>query len=153
MGRRWRSELFQYAIAVGSVGLALLLTLTPGPRWVGREALFFAAVMISAYRGGLGPGMVATGLAAACSAYFFRDDPNSPVVEGDDVIRALVFIAVAVLISSLHERSRRSEQNWRRAEQEAVAANRAKDRFLAIVSHELRNPLSPVLSLASMHEG
>jgi PAS domain S-box-containing protein len=39
----------------------------------------------------------------------------------------------------LHEREQR-------ARQEAEAANRAKDEFLAILGHELRNPLSPILT-------
>ena len=41
--------------------------------------------------------------------------------------------------SELHEREQR-------ARQEAEAANRAKDEFLAMLGHELRNPLSPILT-------
>ena len=37
----------------------------------------------------------------------------------------------------------------RQARQEAEAADRAKGRFLAVLSHELRNPLSPVLMAVS----
>ncbi|RKP54831.1 response regulator [Pararobbsia silviterrae] len=47
------------------------------------------------------------------------------------------------------ERLLASEQVARHAAEEA---NRAKDRFLAMLSHELRTPLSPVLATATMLE-
>jgi signal transduction histidine kinase len=150
-GLAGRKNAWRYGLAIASVLLALGIQHALGVHLVGTEPLFYAAVMISAYVGGLGPGLVATALAALCTAYFFLDPPGF-LIEGDDIVRCCVFIAVAVLISSLHSRSRRSEQDLRRAEQEAVAANHAKDRFLAVVSHELRNPLFPVLSLSSLHE-
>jgi PAS domain S-box-containing protein len=47
------------------------------------------------------------------------------------------------------ERARLHEAE-RRARLEAEAANRAKDDFLAILGHELRNPLAPVLNAAEV---
>src|SRR5438094_2156367 len=34
-----------------------------------------------------------------------------------------------------------------RLRQELISANAAKDQFLALLSHELRNPLSPVIAM------
>ncbi len=58
---------------------------------------------------------------------------------------------------ALRERAERAEaelavllERERQARQEAEAANRAKDLFLATVSHELRNPLSAMLGWSRM---
>ena len=56
----------------------------------------------------------------------------------------------AELRRSADERSRRIAAEAARAE--AEAANRAKDRFLAMLSHELRTPLSPVLHAVALME-
>jgi signal transduction histidine kinase len=151
MRRRRSSTALHYLLAIVSVLLALLLTRLLGPRLVGVDPLFFAAVMITAFAGGLAPGLVATGLAAACGAYFFFE-PGGRVFDVDDIVRTFFFIAVAFLISYMHARVRRSEGLMEIAKERAVEANRAKDRFLAVVSHELRNPLLPIKIVASLWE-
>jgi PAS domain S-box-containing protein len=45
-----------------------------------------------------------------------------------------------------------AEEELRRAKESAEAANRAKDQFLALLSHELRNPLAPVLTMVDLLE-
>ena len=47
------------------------------------------------------------------------------------------------------ERSQLLEQE-QSARQQAERANRAKDEFLANLSHELRNPLTPILAWSQM---
>ena len=47
---------------------------------------------------------------------------------------------------SLEARNRELREREQLARQEAEAANRAKDEFLAMLGHELRNPLSPILT-------
>jgi PAS domain S-box-containing protein len=46
-----------------------------------------------------------------------------------------------------------AEQQLAQAKQEADAANRAKDRFFAVLSHELRAPLHPALMIAASLAG
>src|SRR5688500_1650503 len=47
---------------------------------------------------------------------------------------------------ALEARNLELREREQRALQEAQAANRAKDEFLAMLGHELRNPLSPILT-------
>ncbi len=77
---------------------------------------------------------------------FFRVDGTSFPVEYwsypiiyDGIVRGAVTTFVDVT-----ERLR-TEEALREARDAAEAANRAKDRFMAVLSHELRTPLSPVV--------
>ena len=71
-----RSRAARYAAVVVAVGLAPLLQMLLVP-WFGGDPnlspfmVFFAAVMVAAWFGGLGPGLLSVGLSAALSWYFF----------------------------------------------------------------------------------
>src|SRR5438874_11195916 len=91
-GRCWRRDVLKYTVAIVSVLLALAIQQTLGTHWVGTEPLFYAAVIVSAYVGGLGPGLVATALAAFCTAYFFFEPAGSAtsrLIEGSYLVRGL----------------------------------------------------------------
>lgn len=73
-------------------------------------SLFFAAVILSAWTGGLGPGLTTTALAAYIAGTFYQLNPSgSPGFGLDDWLQAFVFVSVAVLISWLTARRRRAE--------------------------------------------
>src|SRR5437588_8538875 len=96
--------LLRYGIAVLSVAAATLLTrLLFGLGDSGISPQFFAAVLISAWFEGLGPGLVATFLSGIATGYFIMlPHTNSLALIRDDVLRVAVFSVVAVLASSLH---------------------------------------------------
>jgi PAS domain S-box-containing protein len=97
-----------YAAAILAVGIALACTLLALPL-AERSQLFLllAAVVLSAWYGGLGPGLLASALAAAGQTAF-AEPPYT-----DDAVRILLFLLVAVAISALAAGRRRAQDSLR----------------------------------------
>jgi signal transduction histidine kinase len=150
---RLRSATSRYATALLVVAVAAVCT-----HWLrnfgdrGISPLFFAAVLVSAWVGGLGPGLIATTLSGIATAYLLFPHNNSIGAAQDILLRVLVFIVVALLASSLNAAMGRAAEAMRKARDAAEDASAAKSRFLAMVSHELRTPLSSVLMVAEAME-
>src|SRR5688500_7400388 len=92
---------FASAATVVRPVLALFL-----PPWIQDSPfpLFLAAVMVSTWLGGLGPGILATIFGAIGGTYFFLSESlSSEVVTATGVVRLIVYTLVAVLISWLNE--------------------------------------------------
>jgi signal transduction histidine kinase len=104
-----------------------------------RHLLMLPGVMVAAWFGGFGPGALAVTLDAVALAVLFNGYPQRWTVHvGLDLVLFLVVgAAVAGLVNSL-----------RVARARADAAREARDQMLAIVVHDLRNPLN-VIRLAS----
>jgi signal transduction histidine kinase len=148
---RFREYLISLLAIALSAGLLIAL------QRIGYHGLspLMAAVVVSAWYGGLGPGVMSLVLSSVLAYYILpRHDAAGP--DQVDLLRTAVFSAVALFASALHfvtRQARAAAENARdsaeRSRIAAEAANAAKTRFLAMVSHELRNPLGPVLMAVS----
>lgn len=145
MMRVTRSTLPRYAVAVLTVTPALLLTLLLRP-WLEHSVflIFFPAVMVSAWYGGLWPGLAATLLSSLAIDYYLLPPPGTLTIGWEELPRMIVFVLMAVLISSLTETRRRSEEKLRSLTEELKRNNDLKSALLASVSHDLRTPLTSI---------
>lgn len=149
-------EKYLAALLATAAGAALVLAL----QRMGYNGLspLLGAVVVSAWYGGLGPGMLSLVLSSMIA---YRLLPRHTALGADnvDVLRTAVFAVVALFASALHfvtrrarELAERARDAAERARTVAEEANAAKSRFLAMVSHELRSPLSPVLMAVAVAE-
>src|SRR5580704_11721995 len=151
---RVQSVVVRYGLALVSAGAAMVLTrFLRGIGDSGISPLFFVAVLLSAWYGGLGPGLAASLLASLGAAYLLlKGHDVTYLAIRDHLMRLAIFAVVSVLASSQQDAMKRAAEASRRAKEAAEAASETKSRFLAMVSHELRTPLSPVLMIADLLE-
>jgi signal transduction histidine kinase len=144
-------RLLRYGAAVLAVVLATGLARLWRPVAPTSPSLFLAAVALSAWYGGLGPGLVASVLADSSLGQLVLPPAHSAFSGIEEAAQLGVFGLVAVLISCLCTARMQVERAQFQAlarEQAALAqaeaANRHKDQVLAFLGHELRSPLAAI---------
>ena len=120
------SRFVPYAIAVAASGAACAVAMTIDHPWVTLSPffLFYAAVALSSWYGGTGPGILATVIGALIVDYYILEPRNSlGIRNAQDVPRLVLFFSVGVLIASLNGALRRARNACRI---EADAARRSE---------------------------
>jgi PAS domain S-box-containing protein len=114
----WR----RYALAVAGVGVAAGVAWALRP-WMAPAVYppFFCAVLLAAWYGGLGPGLVASVLSAAVATSLFLPPHPGPGLAPQEGTRLLGFVVTSYLASALSERLHRAR---RAAEAHAAASAR-----------------------------
>ncbi|MDZ7990852.1 MAG: PAS domain S-box protein [Nostoc sp. EfeVER01] len=108
-----RSLLAPYAVALLAVGSVLLLTLLLQPLLKQMIfLLFFAAVAVSAWYGGMEAGLLATALSTLAVSYFFLEPVFSLLVASlDNILRLGLFVLVTTIINLLNSELRTAKQH------------------------------------------
>lgn len=113
-----RSQLLRYGVAVLSVVLATVPMLLLDPLLAMTKSpflLFFGAVMVSAWYGGFGPGLLATILSGLISTYLFLPPIYSFSLDLVTGLRLGLFLLEGVLFSVLAGTLRTAKQRIERA--------------------------------------
>lgn len=155
-----RLESYPYVLPFLLVGLSLLSHFIgpPGQSPLLPQMLFFSAVAVSAWIGGIGPGLVATGLSVFAIDVALVEPIGSTSVDSiTDLSRLIVFAAESVLICVLFHLLRKSNLQLEKSLEATEAtlgrveeANQLKRNFIANMSHEIRAPLSAVLGFSDL---
>ena len=133
------SPLLRYGVAALAVALVLLLRLLLAPLITPQSPflLLAGAVMVAAWFGGLGPGLLATALGTLAADYFFLPPQGSFTGPGVAFLPLALFAVQGLVISSLTEALRGARS---RAEESAVEAlthqeslRRSEERFRLLI--------------------
>src|SRR5688500_15764112 len=152
MARASRMAAYGGAVAVTLAALFLRWFLDP---WLGNQVPYitlYGAVAIAVWFGGLGPAVLAMVLGYVVVNVRYVSPVGTLSIDGpDDAIVLALFALSAALVVVLGEAMRRARDRYRASELEvkerALQLQRAdtkKSEFLAVLSHELRNPLAPL---------
>jgi C4-dicarboxylate-specific signal transduction histidine kinase len=105
-----------YGIAVLSIAAALTISRLPAVHLQDAPvSLFLCAVILSAWFGGVGPGLLATTLSALAFNYYFLPPIHSLGPKPDEIPRLVIFTVSALFVGSLSAAERSAIESLRRA--------------------------------------
>jgi signal transduction histidine kinase len=144
--RAERSPALRYGVALLLACASLVLAmLFRGLEKADISSLALASVVLSAIYGGRGPALVDTAITAVGIDYLFTEPLYAAFHSWASAVYIVVHGLVGVLIADIVARLRDAYRDLRLEHEETVLAKRAREDVLAVVSHDLRSPLSAIL--------
>jgi PAS domain S-box-containing protein len=108
---------WRYGLAVATVAVALLITKSL-EQYTDITPLFYAAIVVSAWFGGMGPGLLAVALATIAIDYNFVEPLYTFDLGAKHITFLVVFGVLAVVTSWMSSKRRQSEEALRQARDE-----------------------------------
>jgi C4-dicarboxylate-specific signal transduction histidine kinase len=108
--------IWSYSIAVASVGAALIISRLPVVHLQDAPvSLLLCAVILTAWSGGVWPGLLATVLSALAFNYYFLPPIHSLGPKPEEIPRLVIFTMSALFVGSLSAAQRSTTESLRRA--------------------------------------
>ena len=137
--RRAPPAVWRYGLAIVSVAIALGITLSLEPYTTLRTPFFYAAILITTWFGGIGPGLLAVTLATlAVGHYFGPPIRRTLAAEAVDVPFILSFLLLALLITWVSAKRKGMEKALKQTHDELEAKVRERTSDLQRANEELR---------------
>ena len=142
---RRSSPFLRYAVAVLAVALVLLLKLLLNPLITQQSPflLMAGAVMVGAWFGGFGPGLLATILGALAADYFFLEPVGSFTGLGVGFLPFILFVLQGLLISALvealHSARVHAEASTQEARSHQEELHRSEELYRSVVEQADEN--------------
>ncbi|HXJ59936.1 MAG TPA: ATP-binding protein [Verrucomicrobiae bacterium] len=180
---RWSkpAAITRYGVAIVSIGLSVLISEFLDSRWKSAPfvSVFTCAIVLSAWFGGFGPGLLSVALSILAFDYYFLPPTHSLLPNSNEVPRLILFAVAALLVGLLSSAQRGSAESLRRArdtlalkvqelERAIVERNQAQDalhkaqaelahmtrlttmgELTASIAHEVNQPLAGVVTNAN----
>src|SRR5918998_3855118 len=133
------TRFLRYAIATLAVLLVIVLKLVLDP-FITEQSPFLllaAAVMVGAWFGGLGPGLLATALGVLAADYFFLEPIGSFSMPGVAWLPVSLFtlqgVLISALVEALHSARQRAERRALQIRSKQEELRRSEERFRLLV--------------------